>query len=109
MFRVSGTLRLINRTTGKSGKDFIDLVIDVGGNYPQAIPVKLFGRDADAAGSLVVGDPIEVEGEVNGREYQGKFYASLVGRKMSQSARTGGGNHTEERAPAKTDDDQVPF
>jgi single-stranded DNA-binding protein len=116
-FSGSGRLDRIDTFTTKNGKDIITLVLQVEGAYPQLVPIKAFGRLAEMAASLTVGDVIEVTGHLGGRDYNGRVYGDIVAESIdvvSSGAKQSSGKpaqHRDERAPDPhpEDSDDVPF
>ena len=126
-FSGSGRLDRIDTFTTKNGKEIITLVLQVEGAYPKLVPIKFWGRTAEAASALTVGDVVEVTGHLGGREWNGKVYADIEGETFEvvvaasggeqqemPSTRGGAGKHSERRAsdpdPDPTNgDDDVPF
>ena len=81
------------------------VVINTGGDYPQEIPVEFVKDKADqVAAALNVGDLVTIDCNVRGREYNGRYFASIQGWRWDV---TGG------VAPAHTesagDDDNIGF
>jgi hypothetical protein len=62
----------------KAGKDIITLILEVDGRFPQKVPIKVFGRLAETAGSLKPGEIVEVTGRLGGRDWNGKVYGDIV-------------------------------
>ena len=117
-FSGSGRIDRIDTFTTKSGKDIITLVLQVEGTYPKLVPIKFFGRTAEAASALTVGDVVEVTGHLGGREWNGKVYGDIEGETFEVVAeasgnRAGGGTaqHRDVRAddPPPPSDDDIPF
>ena len=68
-----GLLKQVTTRQSKGGKTFHELVIDQGGKYPAICVCTLWGTlEANE------GDEVEAEGYMNGREYNGKYYAGLT-------------------------------
>jgi len=56
------------------------VVIDTGGEYRQQIPIEFIKDMADKAGNtLNAGDEVVMDYNLRGREYNGKYYASVQG------------------------------
>jgi single-stranded DNA-binding protein len=122
-FEGQGTLDRVDTFTAKSGKNILTLVLRVGGQYPQLIPVKVFGRTADEAGEWHVGNVLRVSGRLGGREWNGKVYGDIVATHVhvaGQGSAAGAGQqqlgtlltlvqHREEIAAHPEDSDDVPF
>ena len=65
---------------GANGFKKCTVVIDTGGKYPQQIPIEFVKDKADLASSeLQVGDMAIVDYNLRGREYNGRYYASVEG------------------------------
>jgi single-stranded DNA-binding protein len=90
-FSGSGRLGRIDTFTTKAGKDIVTLVLQVEGTYPQLVPIKTFGRLADEAAALTVGDVVEVTGHLGGRDWNGKVYPDIIGETLEVVASTGEG------------------
>jgi hypothetical protein len=114
-FEGQGTLDRINTFTSKAGKDILTLVIRVGGQYPQLVPCKVFGRLADSAGDWQEGDTLSVSGRLGGRDWNGAVYGDIVATHVhvvSQGSASDGQHREEQGAvPANDADDSssVPF
>lgn len=118
-FQGTGKLARIDTFTSKAGKQIITLIFEEGGQYPQLIPIKVFGRLAEFATEWKVGDVLEVEGRLGGRDWNGKVYGDTIAQSV-EVVSSGSGQHREERAgdgrqtgwgdgsPPPGDDD-VPF
>ena len=65
------------RELGKAKTPMVTLVVEEGGKYPSPVPVECWGDLADEAEGCAVGDAVEVDAYVRGREYNGRYYASL--------------------------------
>ena len=48
-FQGQGTLKRIDTFVSKAGKSILTLIFEVQGQYPQLIPIKVFGRLAEQA------------------------------------------------------------
>ena len=56
------------------------VVLDTGGKYPQQIPIEFCKDKADqAAEAMQVGDMVVIDFNLRGREYNGRYYASIEG------------------------------
>jgi single-stranded DNA-binding protein len=118
-FEGQGTLDRIDTFTAKSGKDIVTLVLRVGGQYPQLVPVKIFGRAAEGIGDLRVGNVLRVSGRLGGRDWNGKVYGDSVATQVDvvgQGSAGSGQQHREERAEQGSipqnkapEEDSVPF
>jgi single-stranded DNA-binding protein len=77
-FQGQGTLQRIDTFVSKAGKSILTLVFEQAGQYPQFIPVKVFGRLAEQAASFKPGMVLSVSGRLGGRDWQGKVYGDIV-------------------------------
>jgi hypothetical protein len=75
-----GMLKQATKRESKNGKTFYELVIEnQGGKYPAVCVCTLWGKlEANE------GDEVEAEGYMNGREYNGKYYAGLTCKTCTQ-------------------------
>jgi single-stranded DNA-binding protein len=112
-FQGTGKLDRIDSFVSKAGKTILTLVFATGGQYPQMVPIKVFGRLAEQAGDWKPGDILEITGRLGGRDWNGKVYGDNVANTVeviSASAPTGNrtqGTNTD--APPPPGDDDVPF
>lgn len=77
-FEGNGTLERIDTFTSKAGKDILTLVVRVGGQYPQLIPFKVFGRLVEDAAEWKPGSELRITGRLGGRDWNGKVYGDNV-------------------------------
>lgn len=116
-FSGQGKLQRIDTFVSKAGKNILTLIIEVSGQYPQLVPVKVFGRLADRADEWQDGDTLTFTGRLGGREWNGKVFGEIVANTVdvvSSGAKQSGGRqaqHREERAsePHPEDDQDIPF
>ena len=104
-----GKLVRVETFTSKAGKPFHTLIVSVEGQYPQLVPIKVFGRLADCAGDWKPGDVLEITGTLGGRDWQGKVFGDI----KAESVEVISGQREEPKGnppagPAPGDDD-VPF
>jgi hypothetical protein len=108
-FRGQGTLKRVDTFVSKAGKSILTLVFETGGQYPQLIPIKVFGRLAEQASSWKPGTVLAVSGRLGGRDWNGKIYGDNVATSVEVVAAGGEeGIPPEDEAPLPGDDD-VPF
>jgi single-stranded DNA-binding protein len=110
-FSGQGELQRIDKFVSKAGKNILTLIIDVPGQYPQLVPVKVFGRLADSSDQWQPGDKLQISGRLGGRDWNGKVFPDIVATMVEVVSSSGGhAKHREERAsdPPPVDDD-VPF
>jgi hypothetical protein len=79
-YEIKGNVILVNepKTYGKDGvsRSFVLGVID--GKYPQKIQFECKGKSVPMLDSIVAGDDVSVKFSISGREWNGKYYTSLV-------------------------------
>jgi len=59
------------------------LVVRTGGDYPKTVPVDFLKDRAEMLDGLAAGDPVSVEVNGGGREYQGRYFADLTGWRIN--------------------------
>ena len=64
------------QTVGAKNTPKRTVVVETAGDYPQKIPCEFFGKNADKADPLRVGDEVLIAVNLRGRESNGKFYGS---------------------------------
>jgi single-stranded DNA-binding protein len=96
-FQGVGRLARIDAFTSKAGKQILTLVFEQGGQWPQSIPIKCFGRLAEMAGDWAPGDLLEVTGRLGGRDWNGKCFGDCIAQTVEVVA-DGAVQHREERA-----------
>jgi hypothetical protein len=77
-FQGQGTLKRVDTFVSKAGKSILTLVFETEGQYPQLIPIKVFGRLAEQAPSWKPGSVLAVTGRLGGRDWNGKVYGDNV-------------------------------
>ena len=110
-FQGRGTLKRIDTFVSKAGKPILTLIFETGGQYPQVIPIKVFGRLADEAAAWTPGSVLAVTGRLGGQDWNGKVYGDNVAIHVdlvSKPDEPGGGLPPEDDVPPPGDDD-VPF
>ncbi len=114
-FEGQGTLLRVDTFVSKAGKPILTLIFETQGQYPQMIPIKVFGRLADEAKAWTPGTVLFVTGRLGGRDWQGKVYGDSVA--VSVEVITAGAPEShpgdasgppDDGAPPPGDDD-VPF
>jgi single-stranded DNA-binding protein len=93
----------------KAGKTILTLICETQGQYPQLVPIKVFGRLAEQASAWKPGSVLSVSGRLGGRDWQGKVYGDIVANTVevvSEGTKDGGGPDDGE-PPHNTD--EVPF
>jgi Domain of unknown function (DUF3127) len=77
-FQGQGTLLRVDTFMSKAGKPILTLVFETKGQYPQLIPIKVFGRLAEQAAGWKPGAVLAVNGRLGGRDWQGKVYGDII-------------------------------
>jgi single-stranded DNA-binding protein len=110
-FQGQGTLKRIDTFVSKAGKSILTLIFEIQGQYPQLIPIKVFGRLAEQASAWKPGSVLSVTGRLGGRDWNGKVYGDNVATSIeivSDSGDKDEGIPSGHDAPPPSDDD-VPF
>lgn len=109
-FSGQGKLQRVDTFTTKAGKSILTLIIEVQGQYPQLVPVKVFGLLADRIDEWQPGDALQFTGRIGGRDWNGKVFGEIVANtvEMVSSGQRTGGTKAREEPPPPSDDD-VPF
>ena len=110
-FQGQGKLKRIDTFVSKAGKSILTLIFEIEGQYPQLIPIKVFGRLAEQAASWQPGMVLSVTGRLGGRDWNGKVYGDSVATNIEI---VGGAGDKDEGIPSGHDapppsDDDVPF
>jgi single-stranded DNA-binding protein len=116
-FHGQGTLLRIDTFVSKAGKPILTLIFETKGQYPQLIPIKVFGRLAEQAASWKPGSVLAVSGRLGGRDWQGKVYGDnvansveLVGDPEADDRGSVADSSVDPReTPPPPGDDDVPF
>lgn len=89
-YELSGSVKVIGDVQSfNSGFSKRELVVTIpDGNYPQDICVEFHKERADLLNGLVIGDNVMVTFNLRGREYNGRYYNTLVAWKLETSADT---------------------
>ena len=82
-FRGKGIFKSATTYVAKSGKGIVTIVLEVPGQYPELVPIKLLGTLAQDVEKLKPGMIVEAHGRVGGKEWNGKVFgenaASYIG------------------------------
>jgi hypothetical protein len=85
MSQVKGKIKLIAETqTFDSGFTKRQLVVTTDKAYPQDVAIDFVKDKCDVLNAYKVGDSVEVGINIRGNEYNGKYYVSLQGWKISK-------------------------
>jgi hypothetical protein len=107
-FQGRGKLERVDTFVSKAGKSILILIFKTEGQYPQLIPIKVFGRLAELAESLKQNSILDVTGRLGGRDWNGKVYGDIV----AESIEVVGCQveiKDEERTKNLSSDDDIPF
>ncbi len=110
-FQGQGTLKRIDTFVSKAGKSILTLIFEIQGQYPQLIPIKVFGRLAEQATDWKPGMVLSVSGRLGGRDWNGKVYGDSVATNIEiidDAGEKGEEAPSGHDAPPPSDDD-VPF
>lgn len=111
-FQGQGTLLRVETFTSKAGKNIITLIFETKGQYPQLIPVKVFGRLADRVSDWKPGAVLAVNGRLGGRDWQGKVYPDIIANSVEVVTQGGGGTDDQSDPrdePPPHNDSDIPF
>lgn len=109
-FEFQGELSRIDTFTTNKGKQILTLVFELGGQFPQTVPIKVFGRLADRANEWKKGATVNVTGKLGGRSWNDKVYPDIVAESvevMSGQQELPTGKPADE--PAPDEDPGIPF
>ena len=107
-FKGQGTLKRVDTFVSKAGKSILTLVFETQGQFPQLIPIKVFGRLAEQASSWKPGSVLSVTGRLGGRDWNGKVYGDNVATSVEVVSAGDDQAPPEHDGPPVSDDD-VPF
>lgn len=110
-FHGQGTLKRIDTFVSKAGKSILTLIFEIQGQYPQLIPIKVFGRLAEQAADWKPGAVLSVTGRLGGRDWNGKVYGDSIATSVeivSGASDKDDGMPSGHEPPPPSDDD-VPF
>ena len=86
-YQLSGTVKVIEDTqtfaSGFQKREFVVTVPD--GQYPQDVKLEFMKDSCVKLDSVKPGDPVEVEFNIRGNEYNGKYYVNLQAWKMTKT------------------------
>ena len=115
-YMISGSVKVVGEVQEFGSKGFSkrEIVVTVEyGKYPNEIMVEFQKDNCVLLDGVEVGDSADVYFNIKGREYNGRYYNSLVGWKIDVAGvRAGGG--ASDRAKEVVDDfekaeDDIPF
>lgn len=108
-FNGKAILKRIDRFTTSKGKTILTLIFETGGQYPQMVPVKVFGRLAEQESAWKPGFLLKVDGHLGGRDWNGKVYGDIVADSITVLAGAQQSLPTGTDEPPPLGDDDVPF
>jgi single-stranded DNA-binding protein len=108
-FAGQGKLKRIDTFTSKAGKSILTLIFEIEGQYPQLIPIKVFGRLAEQASEWKPGMMLAVRGRLGGRDWNGKVYGDSVATSVEVIAASGRDTGPPDMDGPPLGDDDVPF
>ena len=102
--------------TFNSGKKKFTFVLETNGQYPQKVPFEVWNEEKWNQMHIAVGQSLNVSFEVNGNEWQGKYFVSLRCWKVASLDANAGTQHPQPQAQAPAPQpanggvsDDVPF
>lgn len=107
MSKIEGTVKLINETmTFDSGFKKREIVVTTDDEkYPQDIKVEFLKDDVDLLDNFKPGERVEVDYNLRGNEYNGKYYVNINGWRIVKAQAAG----VAASIPDHSDDDEIPF
>lgn len=91
------------RTEG--GKTKHSFVVETVGQYPQKVPFEVWSEDRWSQMSIVEGSMVSVSFDINGREWNGRYFVSLSAWKVVRADGGGSAAPRQEAAPAPSQED----
>jgi hypothetical protein len=95
--------------TGKNGEwKKQDIIVETPGQYPKKVCVSVWGDKIDSS-QLVIGNTLQIDFDVESREYNGRWYTDVKAWKIAKA-----GSGQEDQSPNFTDvqhpdDEGLPF
>ena len=115
-FQGQGTLLRVDTFVSKAGKPILTLIFETKGQYPQLIPIKVFGRLAERATAWKPGVILAVNGRLGGRDWQGKVYGDIIANSVEvvdaaaeDSGAFENSSSDPREAPPPPSDEDTPF
>jgi hypothetical protein len=108
---ITGNIKLIQDIesgTSKSGNEWSKrtIVVTTNEKYPQDLAIDFMGESIKQIEKFQVGNPVGVSINLRGKEYNGKYYTSISGWKLSQYI---GNVGNEQQNPAREEVADLPF
>lgn len=94
------------------------LVINTGGEYPENVPIEFLGNKVGVLDGIEEGDAVTVYYGLRGREWQGRWFASIRGWKVEVTNSAGrrkpdegykNPHYSADTENGIGDDDDIPF
>lgn len=84
-----GTLKLVGeRKSFNSGSYKTEFVLTVPGQYPKDVAFEAWKEKADLISTMRVGDTLEVAFDLDGREWNGRYFVSLKAYDIKRTGAT---------------------
>ena len=129
MYEAAGKIKLINDVQNfPSGFSKREFVVTTGDKYPQDLKFEVVKDKCAMLDDYKEGQEVQVNFDIRGNEYNGKYFVNLSCWKLSgkDGGGSGGGDYSQEEEPAKGasgpepsaadlrknddfDDDDIPF
>lgn len=92
--------------TSKAGNQWIvqEFLCETDGNYPKTIMMQVYGADKVdnfVAGNYIIGDIVDIDFDIESREYNGKYYTQVSAWRIEK--------HTEEPSAANQQQPMTPI
>jgi hypothetical protein len=112
-FEIEGKFLRIDVRESK-GREYKTLVLDVeGGNYPQVVPIRLWGQTNEESTAWKPGDILSITGRLGGRSWNDKVFGDITADTVDVIAAGKGetktGEGTQGAVPQADDSMDVPF
>lgn len=110
---VKGKIKSVGNTENKSAKFSVrTFVLELEGKYPELVEFQLVNNNTVLIDPFSVGDEIEVDFNLKGREYNGRVYNSLQAWKIAGEAKPKNEPTPKAEVPqgeSKNSEDDLPF
>ena len=110
--KIDGEIKLIgDRQEFASGfyKRQLVLICDKETRYPQELPIDFLKEKSDALENIKSGDTVSIDVDLNGREYNGRYFPSLNGWRVELKHSGAGAENPVDETQAEPADDNLPF
>jgi hypothetical protein len=84
---IKGTVKVVFDTEEVGSKGFKKriLVVTTPGEYPQHIPIEFVSDNVSKLDDVAEGESVDVSINIQGREWNGKYFSSIQGWKIETS------------------------